>query len=184
MDRAQLTADMAAGDRPEFLFFWGHTPTPGVAVGKWVFSQWWPVEFTVDGQTYGSAEHFMMGEKARLFGDEEIRARVLATVTPADAKRLGREVRGFDQETWVAHRFDIVMRGSIAKFGQHEELRDFLLATADQVLVEAAPRDTIWGIGLGAENPAATDPARWRGENLLGFALMDARSALAPARHL
>ncbi|WP_328602623.1 NADAR family protein [Nocardia terrae] len=182
MDRAQLTADMADGARPEFLFFWGHTRTPGHEVGKWVLSQWWPIEFTVDGQTYGSAEHFMMAEKARLFGDEPMRTRILASGTPADAKRLGRAISGFDQDTWEAHRYDIVLRGSIAKFGQHDLLRDFLLATTEKVLVEAAPRDTIWGIGLGAENPAAADPSRWRGENLLGFALMDARDALAPAR--
>ncbi|MCU1640173.1 MAG: N-glycosidase [Nocardia sp.] len=178
MDRAQLTAEMAEGTTPEFLYFWGHTRTPGHEVGKWVLSQWWPVEFTVDGQTYRSAEHFMMGEKARLFGDEQVRDRVLASATPADAKRLGREVRGFDTGTWVAHRFDIVMRGSIAKFGQHDALRDFLLATHGKILVEAAPRDTIWGIGLGAEHPSAADPSQWRGENLLGFALMEARDAL------
>ncbi len=174
---------MADGARPEFLFFWGHTRTPGHAVGKWVLSQWWPVEFTVDGQTYGSAEHFMMAEKAHLFGDEEMRGRILQSNTPADAKRLGRSVRGFDQDAWVAHRYDIVVRGSIAKFGQHEELRDFLLANGSKVLVEAAPRDAIWGIGIGAENPDARHPATWRGENLLGFALMDARTALAPAHH-
>ncbi|WP_444543740.1 NADAR family protein [Nocardia concava] len=139
MDRAQLTAEMADGARPEFLFFWGHTRTPGHEVGKWVLSQWWPVEFTVDGQTYRSAEHFMMAEKARLFGDEPMRTRVLAADTPADAKRLGRAISGFDQDTWEAHRFDIVLRGSIAKFGQHDVLRDFLLATADKILVEAAP---------------------------------------------
>ncbi|MEV6773274.1 NADAR family protein [Nocardia sp. NPDC051030] len=181
MDRAQLTADMAAGARPEFLYFWGHTRTPGHAVGKWVLSQWWPIEFTVDGQTYRSAEHFMMGEKARLFGDEEMRTRVLSSETPADAKRIGRAIRGFDQDAWEAHRYDIVLRGSIAKFGQHEDLREFLLSTGDKILVEAAPRDTIWGIGLGAENPAASDPAQWQGENLLGFALMDARNSLVPS---
>jgi predicted NAD-dependent protein-ADP-ribosyltransferase YbiA (DUF1768 family) len=57
-------------------------------------------------------------------------------------------------------------------------LRAFLLATGDKVLVEASPRDTIWGIGMGAENPDARDPARWRGHNLLGFALMEARARL------
>lgn len=170
---------MESGATPEFLFFWGHTRTPGHEVGRWVLSQWWPVEFAVDGVMYRSAEHFMMAEKARLFGDEEMRTRVLKSETPSDAKKLGRAVRGFDEDTWLAHRYDIVFRASIAKFGQHQELRDFLLATGDKVLVEAAPRDTVWGIGLGAENPAATDPVRWCGENLLGFALMEARAALA-----
>lgn len=170
---------MAGGATPEFLFFWGHTRTPGHDVGRWVLSQWWPVDFTVDGVQYRSAEHFMMAEKARLFGDEEMRTRVLDSETPADAKKIGRAVRGFDDATWLAHRYDIVVRAGIAKFGQHHELRDFLLATGDKVLVEAAPRDTIWGIGLGAENPKAADPAQWRGHNLLGFALMAARAALA-----
>ncbi|MFI6869516.1 NADAR family protein [Nocardia sp. NPDC050406] len=179
MNRAELIDAVAAGARPEYLFFWGHTPTPGHTVGRWVLSQWWPVEFVVDSVKYRSAEHFMMAEKARLFGDEEMRARVLDSETPADAKKLGRAVRGFDEAVWRNHRYDIVVRAGIAKFGEHQELRDFLLATGDTVLVEAAPRDTVWGIGLGAENPQATDPTRWRGENLLGFALMDARTILA-----
>jgi len=37
------------------------------------------------------------------------------------------------------------------------------------------------GIGLGAKNPKASDPAQWRGLNLLGFALMQVRDALRTA---
>jgi ribA/ribD-fused uncharacterized protein len=179
MNRSELIAQVAAGVTPDFLFFWGHTPAPGHAVGRWVLSQWYPVEFTVDGDRYRHAEQFMMAEKARLFGDGEIRSRILASTGPADAKKLGRAVRDFDQARWEEHRYDIVVRASTAKFGQHAGLRDFLLATGEKVLVEAAPRDVIWGIGLGAANPKAQDPAQWRGRNLLGFALMDARAALS-----
>ncbi|MEV4318900.1 NADAR family protein [Actinocrispum sp. NPDC049592] len=178
MDRQQLIDRMAAGATPEFLFFWGHTPAPGHAVGKWVLSQWFPVEFTVDGDRYRHAEGYMMAEKARMFGDTTMRERILAAEDPMDAKRLGRAVRDFDQGKWEAERYDIVVRGNTAKFGQHPGLREFLLATGDKVLVEAAPRDVIWGIGLGQDNPRAQDPAQWRGRNLLGFALMDARAAL------
>ncbi|MEJ3658376.1 NADAR family protein [Actinomycetes bacterium KLBMP 9759] len=176
MDRAELIERMAAGDEPEFLFFWGHTAAPGHELGRWVLSQWWVEDFEVDGDVYRSAEHFMMAGKARLFGDDEMLARILRADTPADAKRLGRAVRGFDQELWEQERYGIVVRGNIGKFGGR--LRPFLMSTGDTVLVEAAPRDVIWGIGLGKENPKALNPNTWRGQNLLGFALMDARAAL------
>ena len=176
-DRKGLIAAVEAGAAPEYLYFWGHTGNPGHA-GPFVFSQWWEAPFVVDGVRYPTAEHYMMAEKARLFGDEAMGARIIEAATPAAAKALGREVAGFDQAVWAAHRFDIVVAGSVAKFGQDRALRAYLAATGDKVLVEAAPRDTIWGIGLGRDNPKAADPRTWRGLNLLGFALMKARAIL------
>jgi ribA/ribD-fused uncharacterized protein len=141
-------------------------------------SQWWPAEFTVDGVTYPSAEHYMMAGKARLFGDLGAVERILAARTPAEAKNLGREVQGFDDEAWEAARFGIVVAGSTAKFGQDPALRAYLVGTGQRVLVEASPLDRVWGIGLAADDPRAADPAGWRGLNLLGFALMEAREVL------
>lgn len=166
------------GERVRFLFFWGHQPQPDGSVGQGCLSQWWPAAFTVDGAVFATAEHYMMWRKAMLFGDDEAAARILAASHPSQAKAMGRQVRGFDQAAWQAHRFDIVVAASVAKFGQHQDLREFLLATGNRVLVEASPRDRIWGIGLGAANERAEDPRQWRGLNLLGFALMRARAAL------
>lgn len=176
--RAQLAEIIAAGGAPKWLMFWGHRPQPDGSVGKGCLSQWWPCSFTVDEVEYASSEHWMMAAKARLFGDREGLARILAAATPAEAKSLGRLVTGFDEAVWVAHRFELVVTGNVAKFGQDPALRDFLLGTANRVLVEASPRDRIWGIGLGAANERATDPQQWRGLNLLGFALMEARVQL------
>ena len=120
----------------------------------------------------------MMAEKARIMGDLDAKARILQSTDPREVKQIGREVRDYDDKKWGASRFDVVVRGSTAKFGQDPELKAFLLATGDAVLVEAAPRDTIWGIGLGAENERARDPKTWRGSNLLGFALRAARASL------
>ena len=173
MDVADLTRLQNEGTRLKFLFFWGHrTPGPG-----WL-SQWWPAPFTVDGVVYATAEHYMMAEKARLFGDAETADAVVAAPHPGRAKDLGRRVRGFDERTWREHRVAIVGKGNRAKFEQHPELRDYLLGTRNRVLVEASPLDRVWGIGLAADDPRAERPSSWRGENLLGFALMTVRDAL------
>ena len=180
----ELRRRVAEGARFRYLLFWGHRPRADGSVHAACLSQWWPAPFTVDGVRYATAEHYMMAGKARLFGDDAIVEQVLAAPSPRAAKALGRRVRGFDQTVWEAHRFDLVVAGNVAKFGQHPDLRDYLLDTRDRVLVEASPVDRIWGIGLAAGDPAASDPARWRGLNLLGFALMRARSrpaAAAPA---
>ncbi|MFI7641362.1 NADAR family protein [Nonomuraea sp. NPDC049400] len=137
-----------------------------------------PMTVTEDGHTYASAEHYMMAHKAWLFGDAESADKILAAGHPNEAKSLGRTVRGFDQATWEARSFDIVVRGNVAKFGAHEELAEFLLGTAGRVLVEASPVDRVWGIGLAAADERAASPATWRGANLLGFALMAARDTL------
>ncbi|GAA3652456.1 NADAR family protein [Streptomyces chitinivorans] len=178
---AELVGRQARGERIKYLHFWGHTPPRGRddgSPGPWCLSQWWPSPFTVDGVPYPTAEHWMMAAKARLFGDAAAEERIMATPEPGAAKAAGRAVRGFDEEVWARHRFGIVVEGCVHKFGQHGELRAFLLATRGRVLVEASPLDRIWGIGLAAEDERAPDPARWRGLNLLGFALMTARERL------
>jgi len=177
-NREELLARMGEGETFEFLFFWGHTPKDPNVVDKSCLSQWFPRAFEADGVRYRSAEHFMMAEKARLFRDSETLAKILAAKTPAEAKALGREVTNYDDKAWGRFRLEAVVRGNVAKFGAHEDLKAFLLSTGERVLVEASPRDRIWGIGMGASNPDAADPKKWRGQNLLGFALVQARSAL------
>ncbi|MEO1228621.1 MAG: NADAR family protein [Myxococcota bacterium] len=175
--KEDLLAALAAGQVPKYLFFWGHTEAPG-RVTQACLSQWYPSSFTVDGQTYATAEHWMMAEKARLFGDLAACRQVFAAEHPGEAKRIGRGVQGFESVTWEAARFDIVVRGSFEKFRQNPELRAFLETTGERILVEASPRDRIWGIGLAAQDPRAENPHAWNGLNLLGFALMVARAQL------
>lgn len=173
-----LVSLASAGERVKYLLFWGHRPRPDGRIGASCLSQWWPSPFTVDGVTYASAEHWMMAGKARLFGDAEAEERAVAAKSPAQAKKVGRLVRDFDDTVWARERYGLVVTGSAHKFGQNPELGAFLLTTGDRVLVEASPMDRIWGIGLAADDPRAGDPATWRGLNLLGFALMEARDGL------
>ncbi|MFM0326659.1 NADAR family protein [Caballeronia glebae] len=88
-------------------------------------------------------------------------------------------MRGFDNQRWQATSFELVIEGNVKKFEQNPPLRDFLLSTGDRVLVEASPVDSVWGIGLAADDPRAGNPEQWEGSNLRGFALMAVRCRLA-----
>ena len=178
---AWLLDQLAQDTRVRYLFFWGHQPSKDGIITKSCLSQWWMASFVVAGVTYRSTEHWMMAEKARLFDDESTLERILASKSPAEAKKLGREIQHFEPEAWEANKMDIVTTGNLHKFSQHPDLKNFLLSTGDRVLVEASPVDAIWGIGLAADSPDAENPARWQGPNLLGFALMDVRDQLRTA---
>ncbi len=90
-------------------------------------------------------------------------------------------MKGFDAAIWSEARSELVIEGNVEKFAQNASMKTFLLNTGRQILVEASPRDRIWGIGMAASNPDATNPMKWRGTNLLGFALMQTRARLGGA---
>lgn len=163
---------------PKPVYFWGHRSSQKGAVTKACLSQWWPSEFYVENHLYVSAEHWMMAEKASLFGDENILSKILSTRKPGAAKALGRQIEKFDQSVWDNHKYHIVVMGSYHKFSQDNELKGFLVGTGTRVLIEASPVDKVWGIGLAEADPHVGNPLKWKGENLLGFALMSARDVL------
>lgn len=161
----------------DYLFFWGHKPTKDGSLSKTIFSQWWKKEFSVNGIIYPTAEHLMMAEKARLFQDKEMLEEILNAKTPAEAKKLGRKVRNFDNQIWEENRSKIVVEGNYHKFSD-PEYKAFLLGTGIKIIVEASPTDRIWGIGLAQDAPTIQNPTTWKGLNLLGFALMEVRDRL------
>ena len=72
----------------------------------------------------------------------------------------------------------IVYEGLYAKFSQNEDLKKQLLATGNSTLAECAVQDKIWGIGLSMHDSKRFDRANWKGQNLLGYALMMVRDKL------
>lgn len=175
----ELCASLTGAGRAKYVLFWGHRPNLDGSLSQTCLSQWYEAPFVVDDVEYQTAEHYMMAAKARLFRDRRAEAGILSAASPGEAKAIGRSVRGFVGATWEAVRFEVVVDGNVAKFGQNEALRTFLLGTAKRVLAEASPADLVWGIGLDANDPRSIRPTEWPGLNLLGFALMEARQRLA-----
>lgn len=173
-----LRQKIATEQQIKFLFFWGHTQKQGGVIDKSCLSQWFIAPFTVDGIQYLSTEHWMMAEKAKLFKDADAYTSIINTPNPAVAKKIGRQVRGFNDEVWNANAYTIVTEGNYHKFSQNTQLKKFLSETGDKVIVEASPFDNIWGIGMAQSSAGAENPEQWRGKNLLGFALMEVRDRL------
>ena len=176
--RQWFQQEFTAGRKRELCLFWGHQPAQDGQLTKSCLSQWWMEDFYTTADSYLCMEQYMMAAKAELFGDKEIRDQILKCSDPKQIKALGRKVRGFDQKVWDKFKYTIVLNGNWCKFSQNRDLREFLLSTGDSVLVEASPYDAIWGIRLAASSPEAQDPMKWRGQNLLGFALMEVRDEL------
>ena len=57
-------------------------------------------------------------------------------------------------------------------------MKQHLVSTGTKVSAEASPFDPMSGIGLGADDPEAQDPSRWRGKHLLRKALSAVRDTL------
>lgn len=147
-------------------------------------SNWFIRPFGVQGVTYNCVEQWMMASKARTFGDQAALAKIMASTSPKDQKAAGRAVQGYNDEIWQAVNDDLVLVGGMGKFLQHRDLYEELMGTGDRILVEASPHDTVWGVGLAAEDDRILDPTQWRGQNKQGKMLSRARAVFNQAAKL
>lgn len=148
------------------VLFWGR---------KDPFSNWHPSTFTFVGRKFNCSEQYMMYAKAFLFGDMEALERIMATRDPREQKAIGRQVKGYDDRVWKAQARDLMLPGLVGKFEQNPEIDDVLVGSAPMLIVEAAPDDRLWGVGLAAEDSRILDKSQWLGSNWLGEVLMQAR---------
>lgn len=141
-------------------------------------SNWYLSKFTVDDIMFSSMEQYMMYRKANCFHDDKIATQILEINDVAKIKALGRLVSGYDDHYWNGLRQIIVYEGLIAKFTQNPQLLQLLKNTKNDILAECAVKDKIWGIGLSMTDPDRFNPVKWKGQNLLGYALMMVRNVV------
>ena len=126
------------------------------------------------------AEKAIMACKAALMGDVPHYGQILRARSPRDAKALGKQVAPFDDALWRRRVCAVAVAVLTAKREGDVQFAQLLDSTHPRLLAEAAPRDLVWGIGLAANETGATDPRRWRGSNVLGWALMEVRGLPKP----
>lgn len=187
----------------EMIFFYSHDPKKAaINSGKADYrylSNWAWTPFVLDGIRYHSVEQYMMWRKARLFDDQVKSSEILSVgidelKEPSTAKiakimatikKKGREVSNYNEDVWVTQRYNIVLKGLIAKFTQNDDAKRVLLSTGDARLFEASSQDKVWGIGVNSvkalslvSTSNATDLPKWSGSNLLGIALEESRATI------
>jgi len=159
-------------EKEEFYLFWGG-----------LFSQWAMIPMEIDGVEYNCCEQYMMAEKAKLFEDEEMLKKIMASKDPRQQKmEYGRNVKDFDQGKWEAVAKDIVYKANYEKFTQNSDCFLEMSRSRGYTVVEASPYDVIWGIGLGVDDPKAKIRSEWRGTNWLGEIIEKVRDELEELR--
>lgn len=150
----------------KYVFFW-----------HGIFSNWHLCKIIdpITGTEFTSTEQAFMWYKADFFRDYGTRKLIEQAETPKEAKALGRNVIGFNEEAWAIMRYPYMAYVNLLKYEQNEDCRKALIDTGNRVLVEASPYDIVWGIGLAEDDPDVTDMEKWRGANLLGFCLTTVR---------
>lgn len=144
-------------------------------------SNWWISPFVLKGMRFSSVEQYIMYMKCAFFDDTAAAKAVLATDDPSQQQLIARSVKGYNDVVWKGMRQVIAMRGLVEKFAQNPDLLKKLQDTGDSYLVECAVDDKAWACGISLHDNARFDIANWKGTNILGFALMEARTMLADA---
>lgn len=143
-----------------------------------VFSNFQTCSIVYKGLTFPTTEHAFMWEKARHFGDTQSCMEILNAASPADAKGIGRKVKGFVPDVWDKVSEGYMYSVNFAKYNQNPVLAKHLLSTGNKTLTETNGKDQIWGIGLYASDDRVLNEAKWQGQNRLGKVLMRVRQVL------
>lgn len=145
-------------DEREEIYFYSTTDEYGFMSN---FAQY-PI--VVDGKKWATTEHYFQAMK---FVGTPHEGEVRAAPTAKEAANRGRDRSRPLRGDWESVKDDVMRRALRAKFEQHEDIRDRLLATGDAKLIEKTSGDYYWGCGKHGT-----------GRNMLGVLLMELRDQL------
>lgn len=128
------------------------------------FSNFSPHAIELKGKVWPTSEHYFQAQKFAGAPDEE---ELRQAKSPMVVARMGRSRKRPLRRDWESVKDSIMCEAILAKFTQHDDLREILLGTGDAKLVEHTENDAYWGDGGDGS-----------GRNMLGRLLMQVRHEL------
>ncbi|CAD72180.1 conserved hypothetical protein [Rhodopirellula baltica SH 1] len=128
------------------------------------FSNFAGYPIKIGKKVWPTSEHYFQAMKFQEGSDQE---EIRKANSPMQAARMGRDRKRKLRRDWESVKVNIMREAILAKFTQHEDLRELLLATGDAKIIEHTTNDDYWG-----------DGGDGRGKNMLGRILMDTRTKL------
>ena len=120
--------------------------------------------FDLDDHRWKTSEHYFQAQK---FAETQFYDKVKAAETPAKAASIGRDRKLPLRVDWEEVKDDVMRRALYAKFTTHADLKEILLSTKNDQIVEKTTTDYYWGCGTNGT-----------GKNMLGILLMELREKL------
>ena len=140
-------------------------------------SNFHPCRFAVKDKDYNSCEQFIQHQKAFHFGDSTTAKRILASNSAFECQQFGKEVHGYNHESWAEAAKELVLPGIMSKFVLNPNLAGVLVNTGSKKIVECS-YDSILGTGAPLNNKDCLKEENWACVGLLGEILMETREEL------
>lgn len=99
---------------------------------------------TIDGITYPTAEHAFHALK---FNDDEIRQKIINSASPVAAYKLSKELKPRRRSDWDEIKVDVLTSIIRHKVQQNPDVKEVLIASGDERIIEVNPYDDFWGNG-------------------------------------
>ena len=129
------------------------------------FSNFAHYDFELDGKRWMTSEHYFQAQK---FCGTEYEEIIRLLDNPMKAAEMGRNRNLPLRMDWEQVKDDIMRKAVLAKFEQNEEIKDVLLSTDNEIIIENTSNDYYWGCGKDGF-----------GKNMLGIILMEVREKLS-----
>lgn len=128
------------------------------------FSNFSKHTFELESKKWATSEIYFQAKK---FEGTEYEEKIRNMTNSLEAAKFGRNRELPLRKDWEEIKDEVMRKAVLAKFSQNPDIKEILLQTGDEEIVEATTDDYYWGCG-----------SKGTGKNMLGKILMEVRELL------